>query len=195
MTKKILLLNGHPAEKSLSRYFSQHYRAAAEAAGHQVTEYHLADMVFDVDFGVSHYQDAKELEHDLQKFEQDLANADHFVLLFPIWWGGLPAKLKGLLDRALLPGKAFDPRILKMGVPTPLYTGKTGRVIMTSDTPNWILRWLYGQGIVKQVKSQILHFIGIKPAKFTHFSPAGDASEATIQTWVTQIRALGAEGA
>ena len=195
MTKKILLLNGHPAEKSLSRHFSNQYCAAAQAAGHQVTEYHLSDMVFDVDFGVSHYQDAKKLEDDLQKFEQDLANADHFVLLFPMWWGGLPAKLKGLLDRALLPGKAFDPRILKMGVPTPLYTGKTGRVIMTSDTPNWILRWLYGQGIVKQVKSQILHFIGIKPAKFTHFSPAGDASETTIQTWTAQIRDLGQKGA
>ncbi|MDN3719732.1 NAD(P)H-dependent oxidoreductase [Roseibium salinum] len=32
---------------------------------------------------------------------------EHFVVVHPLWWGGLPAKLKGVFDRILLPGMAF----------------------------------------------------------------------------------------
>ena len=46
----------------------------------------------------------------------------------------MPAKLKGLFDRALLPGRAFDTRDTDwMGMPTPMLSGRTGRVIVTEQ--------------------------------------------------------------
>jgi putative NADPH-quinone reductase len=39
---------------------------------------------------------------------QDLEWAEALVLVFPTWWSGVPAILKGWLDRVFLPGVAFE---------------------------------------------------------------------------------------
>ena len=117
--KRIFVLNGHPAEKSLNRALAEAYASAATAAGHDVRLVHLKDLAFDADFGSAVYKDAKSLEPDLEMFQANVAWSDHIVLTTPMWWGGLPAKLKGLFDRAFMPGWAFDPRHTKGGLPFP----------------------------------------------------------------------------
>lgn len=37
-----------------------------------------------------------------------LEHTDEVVFLFPIWWGGMPAILKGFFDKVLLKGGAFS---------------------------------------------------------------------------------------
>ena len=39
---------------------------------------------------------------------RDLAWCDTLIFVYPTWWYGLPALLKGWLDRVLLPGLAFE---------------------------------------------------------------------------------------
>lgn len=39
---------------------------------------------------------------------RDLLWCDTLIFIYPTWWGGLPAMLKGWLDRVLLPGVAFQ---------------------------------------------------------------------------------------
>ncbi|MHA3914752.1 NAD(P)H-dependent oxidoreductase [Halovulum sp. GXIMD14793] len=86
------------------------YAKAAKENGHDVRLAHLRDYRFDIDFEFGSYTHIKPLEADLEQFMQDLDWAEHFVLMTPMWWGGLPAKLKGLFDRTFLPGTAFDSR-------------------------------------------------------------------------------------
>jgi putative NADPH-quinone reductase len=192
MTKKrILVLNGHPGEQSLSLHFTQLYARAAEAAGAEVRLHSLPDMSFDADFGQSSYSQFKPLEPPLADFLTDLEWADHFVVATPMWWGGLPAKLKGLFDRAFIPGRAFDTSVRRMGMPTPILTGKTARVIMTSDTPLWF-EWLISRrAFMHQLTKQILAFVGIKPTRYTYFSGASEAAEAKVERWGAMVSALG----
>lgn len=195
MTKKrILVLNGHPAESSLSKLFAETYAKAAKAAGNDVRSVHLSDLDFDADHGFGGYQTHKPLEACLTQFQADLEWSEHIVLTTPMWWGGLPAKLKGLFDRTLLPGWAFDTRQMKRGMPTPLLTGRTARVFVTSDTPQFFFRLLYRTALFHQIKGQIFAFVGINPTQITHFSPVGEADGGKVERWSKKVACLGKLG-
>ena len=114
----------------------------------------------------------------------------------PMWWGGLPAKLKGLFDRALLPGRAFDTRNKTLvGLPRPMLTGRTARVVITSDTPGWFMRLAYKNALIWQLRRQILEFVGLKPTRLTHLGPASEPKAGEVARWVAQVRRLGSQAA
>ncbi len=190
MTKNILLLDGHPAAESLSHALLQAYADGAGAAGHQMRTHRLSAMSFDADFGVSRFRDAKPLEPDLQAFWDDLLWADHLVIAHPLWWGGMPAKLKGLIDRSFLHGKAFrydDGKLL----PVALLKGRTSEVLLTSDTPKVFLHWIYGFGLKQQLKKQILNFVGLKLLRITEFSPVRNSTPQKRAKWLKRAEKQG----
>lgn len=194
--KRIYVLNGHPAQSSLSSLFAEKYSTAAEKAGHDLRITHLHDLAFDLDYESGGYANPKPLEPDLETVFANLLWSEHVVLLTPMWWGGVPAKLKGLIDRTFLPGTAFDTRnTTKIGFPSPLLGGRTARVIMTSDTPHWFFRFIYRYAMVRQLRGQILGFVGIKPTRVTHFSGASHPEPATLELWSKSVRKLGANAA
>lgn len=194
--KRILVLHGHPGQSSLSKSLTTAYAQAAANAGHEVRQHDLGDMSFDMDFGGGGYKNYKPLEPQLQAFVDDLQWADHFVVSTPLWWGAIPAKLKGLFDRTLLPGTSFDTRTLnRWGMPSPLMNGKTARVMLLADTPGWFLRLFYSDAIKRILSRQILGFIGIKPTKFSQFSPTSEADAAQVAAWLDKVSALGARAA
>ena len=190
--KRILILNGHPAQGSLSQAMAEHYRDAATAQGHDVKVLAIKDMAFDADYGFAGYSQHKPLEPDVQEFLDALKWTEHFVLISPMWWGGLPAKLKGLIDRSFLPGKVFDSR--GKGLPKPLLTGRRARVILTSDSPWWYFRFFLHRPLFWQLKKQILEFVGLRPARLTHFAQASHPSEKQINRWAQTVAALGQRG-
>ena len=193
--RKILILDGHPAKRSLSRLFADTYATAARKAGFPVKVLHLSDLAFDMDFGQGNYHSFKPLEPALQDFMDKVSWSDHFVLIAPMWWGGLPAKLKGLFDRAFVPGLAFDPRNTRFGMPSPMLTGRSARFIVTSDTPMWVLRLMYRRAILFAVQRQIFKFVGMKPNRAMWFSGASEADEGKIARWVGQVEQAGLRGA
>ncbi|CUH88541.1 Putative NADPH-quinone reductase (modulator of drug activity B) [Phaeobacter sp. CECT 5382] len=192
---RIYVLNGHPAESSLSKQLGVTYARTAEASGHEVRICHLHEMDFDSDYGFGGYSQTKPLEPDLQGFVRDLEWCEHFVMTTPMWWGGLPAKLKGLFDRALLPGQAFDPRNTTMGIPAPLLKGRSGRVFLTADTPGWAMSLFYKKAMLRQVEKQILGFIGLKPVKTSFFAPASHPERKAVESWLTKTQKLAAKAA
>lgn len=194
--KRIYVLNGHPAERSLNRYLAETYAEAARDAGHEVRVAHLHDMDFDLDFEFGGYAHHKPLEAALEQVLENLEWSEHVVLTTPMWWGSMPAKLKGLFDRAFLPGRTFNTRQTDwMGMPTPMLSGRTGRVIVTADTPGWFLRWGYGNAMLRQIKRQILGFVGIKPARVTYFAGASEAKPQNVAVWHDRVRGLAAHAA
>jgi len=193
--KRILILDGNPGQHSLSRSLAEAYGEAARAAGHEVRLTHLSDLSFDADFGGGGYADPKPLEPELEAMLAGLEWAEHVVLVTPMWWGGIPAKLKGLFDRILLPGRAFDTRRLtRFGMPSPMLTGRTARLVLTSDTPNWFLRWVYGNAVLRQMRAQIFGFVGIA-ARHSHFAGATHPKTGMVECWLGEMQKLGAQAA
>ncbi len=155
----------------------------------------MNDLTFDADYEFAGYSKAKPLEPALEQVMQDIEWSEHVVVATPMWWGGMPAKLKGLFDRVLLPGRAFDTRNTKMGLPAPLLGGRTGRVILMSDTPPWFFRLFYRNAMMVQLRGQVLGFVGIKPLKITHFTGASHPKAGSVDRWLRKVARIGAQAA
>ncbi|MBO6757736.1 MAG: NAD(P)H-dependent oxidoreductase [Roseibium sp.] len=191
MAKKVLVLDGHPARESFCGSLAEAYAAAARRKGHDVTVLKLADLRFDPDFGVSSFKNAKPLEPDLATFWSDLEWCDHFVIAHPLWWGGMPAKLKGLIDRVFLPGKTFQ-YVKGKSLPEKLMSGRTSEVLVTSDTPGWFFRFIYGAGVKKQTQKQILDFCGLKMKAYSWFASIHGSDEKDRDRLLKKAERLGA---
>ena len=124
MTKRIFILNGHPADTSLNKALARAYAVAAKAAGNHVRTQNISEMDFDIDYGFGGFANHKPLEPALETMMQNIEWCEHLVLVTPMWWGGIPAKLKGALDRSFLPGRAFDSRVPPGKMPLPMLSGR-----------------------------------------------------------------------
>lgn len=105
MTPNLLVLNGNPKPDSLCHALAREYARSAEQGGARVTLHHVGELAFAPDLHHG-YDEAQPLEPDLQAVQQSLVQAHHLVIVAPVWWGHLPARLKGLLDRSIYsPGR------------------------------------------------------------------------------------------
>lgn len=75
---------------------------------------------------------------------EDLRWCDTLVFVYPTWWYGLPAMLKGWLDRVLLPGVAFLMPDRDGGVIRPGLTHVTRLGVFTTCGASRWLTWLVG---------------------------------------------------
>ncbi|WP_417786528.1 NAD(P)H-dependent oxidoreductase, partial [Tenacibaculum sp.] len=125
--KKTLIINGHPDKESFNYALSEAYKTGAKKSTAEIQEINIRELNFNpnLQFG---YRKRTELEPDLLEAQEKLKWADHLVLVYPIWWGSVPAIMKGFLDRVLLPGFAFNKREKSLWWDK-CFTGKTARII------------------------------------------------------------------
>lgn len=131
----VLIINGHPDKESFNNALSESYYNGAKLSTTQVEVINLRDLEFNPNLQYG-YRYRTELEPDLEVAIEKIKNANHLVWVFPIWWGGMPAILKGFIDRTFLPGITFEIEEGKLR-PNKLLKGKTLRLIITSDSPRW----------------------------------------------------------
>lgn len=177
-----LVIDGHPNPHSLCAAIAIRY-AEAHGDAHVLA---LRDLEFDQNMRFG-YTKRQELEPDLQLAWQRLLEAGHVVVVTPVWWGSVPALLKGFFDRLLLPKRAY--RVKPNGLPEGLLSGRTGRVIVTTDSPWWYLR-LAGDTTMRHVRQTTLRFCGISRVKATRFGPVKGSTEELRASWLSKIERI-----
>ncbi len=194
--KKIVLLLGHPdASPTLCSELALLYETAAKKAGHEVRRFNLAEMHFDP---ILHqgYKARQELEPDLLALQEAVRWSEHVVIIYPTWWCSMPALLKGLFDRAWLPGFAFAMYKTgwraKLSMSAPLLSGKTARVITTSAGQPLLLA-LFQANHTAVIRNSILQLAGIK-TRVLRIGPALLAPEWRRQEWRKHVAYLGRLG-
>lgn len=189
--KRILMIIGSPKGESLCHALAEAYALGARTEGHVVRQIRLGDITFDP---VLHegYTQSQTLEPDLLEAQRQIHWAEHLVFVYPVWWGGLPALLKGFFDRVLLPGFAFKYRANSQ-LWDKLLSGRTADLLVTQDTPSWYFRWVYGAPAHRQMKRTILGFCGIKTRRLAEFSPVRPSSESQRQNWLRRAEQLGSQ--
>jgi len=136
------------------------------------------------------YKVVQPLEADLVLAQNEIKSADHIVIVFPIWWGGMPALLKGFIDRVFLPGFAFKYREGSLWWDK-LLQGKSAHIIATMDTPPWYFRFFYKDAGINQMKRTILQFCGVAPVKVTRIGSVKDTNNAWKNSWLAKIKDFG----
>lgn len=188
MSKRILMVLGHPSSQSFCGALSNAYTSSARAAGHEVLVLELGTLDFDP---VLHdgYRLEQPLEPDLLHAQSLISWAEHLVFVFPIWWGGIPALMKGFFDRVLLSGFAFRYR-RNSPFPEQLLKGRSADLLVCMDTPPWYYRWIQRMPGLEQMRRTTLRFCGIRPRKTLTFGPVIRSSTAQRDAWLRQARTL-----
>lgn len=125
MPKTVLVVYAHPEPRSLTRRFVAETIQTLERQGHTVHQSDLHGMgwkaTFDEDDFPSRINNDRfafiqESEHayrtgqqtrDVATEQRKLLDADAVIFHFPLWWFGMPAILKGWIDRVYAYGFAY----------------------------------------------------------------------------------------
>lgn len=125
MKKKVLIVYAHPEPASLTRQLVDVSVQALQQQGHEVLQSDLYGMnwkaVFDEDdfpcranperlsfvTESGHSYSSGRQSKDITSEQQKLLAADAAILQFPLWWFGMPAILKGWVDRVFAYGLAY----------------------------------------------------------------------------------------
>jgi 1,4-dihydroxy-2-naphthoate polyprenyltransferase len=184
----VLVILGHPRRPSLCAALAEAYAQGAVAAGMDVRALDLGALQFDPDVHAASPLD-QPLEPDLERARQLIDWANHLVIVFPGWWGVGPARLKGFLDRVLLPGFAF--REQRNGSFEGLLGGRTAHLITTHDMPPWVYRLIYRANGHQALKRSTLGFCGIRTTRILTLGPVKDSDDLERERWLERARSLG----
>ncbi|QBE48328.1 NAD(P)H-dependent oxidoreductase [Leucobacter triazinivorans] len=179
-----LVIDAHPDAESLSAAIARSY-----AAGHgNARLLPLRDLSFDphMRFG---YRKRMEIEPDLQDAREALHLAKRIVVVSPMWWGSVPALLKGFFDRALLPRQEYV--YSDRGLPRGLLRGRSGRLFLLADTPAIALP-VIGTHAAAQVGRHTLKFCGVRPFRTHRLLGVKHRSPEQLERWIAQAARIGA---
>ncbi|GAB6091685.1 NAD(P)H-dependent oxidoreductase [Spirochaeta dissipatitropha] len=187
--KKVLIINGHPDKESFNFGLMDAYKQGVLKSENEMESIVVGELNFNPDLQFA-YRKRTELEPDLLVAWKKIEWADHIVWIYPLWWGFMPAILKGFIDRLFLPGFAFQSiensiRIKK------LLTHKTAHIINTMDYPVWYYKWLLREPGTKLMKYLILQFVGIKNIRTTYIGPIKGSSEDFRAKWIDKLQKFG----
>lgn len=187
--RKILILNGHSGDESLSKHLAGIYKSGAESTGNEVKTINISELDFDP---ILHqgYKVIQDLEEDLKTFQKDLLWADHFVVVYPTWWGNMPAILKGFFDRVFIPRFAYQ-RLSKLKY-IGLLKGRSARIITTCGAP-WYAYFLAGN-THRNVRKNLLGLCGFSPIRVTLIYDAERIPEKRFKKIEDKIYKLGKLG-
>ncbi len=194
MADKALIVLAHPAEQSLSRLFAQDALAALKSRGAYVTLLDLHETGFPPALTpgerAAYYGDTPD-HSNIAEDARLLTEAETLVLVFPTWWFGMPAVLKGWIDRVFAPGIAFD-HANDFGPIKPRLTNlKQVLVITTLGSPAWI-DWLVMRRPVRRILKTAVFGLCAPQAKFDMRSlyTAEEVSAEKLTAFRGRVRAI-----
>ncbi|MDV6253512.1 NAD(P)H-dependent oxidoreductase [Vibrio sp. EA2] len=196
----VLVVYWHPEPKSFNGAMFRRSVEALEAAGHDVKTSDLHSMNFDPVSGRHNFNTTNDGEFFKQQLEEMYASehqgfvpeieaeiqklewCDLVIFQFPLWWFGMPAALKGWVERIFVMGRVYGGgRFYEHGV----FKGKKAMLSITTGGPEE----LYAKGgwngdldaILRPIHRGVFEFTGfsvLEPYKV--FGPARKTEQERI---------------
>lgn len=182
--KKVLVINANPKTDSFCKSLADNYALTA-ALKNEVKQVEISEMHFEISLD-NGYDSRTSLEPDLLRFQELVLWAEHIVIITPVWWGTVPAKFKGVVDRVFLPNFAFKYTEGNM-FPEKLLSGRSSELFITLDTPPLLYKLFKGNVIYKHLKKSILDFSGIKNRSATYFGPVLGSNINKRNNWLDKV--------
>jgi NAD(P)H dehydrogenase (quinone) len=143
--RKVLVVYCHPNPKSFTRAVLQALEAGLASGGAAVERVDLHADAFDPVLVVDEHRRRRDLDQveDTRRYRELLAWCDLVAFVYPLWWGGFPAMMKGFVDRVMVSGLAysFAGRPKAAVLPTGLLRDKEAHLFYTLDAPR-LVAWL-----------------------------------------------------
>lgn len=182
---RILILDGHPNSDSFCSAIADRSLLSARRAGADVRLLRIRDLTFDP---ILHhgYRKAMQWEQDLELAWEALQWSKHQVWIHPTWWGGMPASMKGFIDRLFLPGKAFASKPNSIRIDGLLH-GRSARIITTLDQPRWWYHLTVRAPGIHQLRDATLRFSGVRPVRVTALGIIRTSTAEQRERWLETV--------
>ena len=192
MVKRIAIIQGHPdpAGHHLLHALADAYAAGATSLGHEVRRIEVGKLEFSLLRTQADFETG-DVPPALVQSREDLRWAEHWVFLFPLWHGTMPALLKGFLEHIFRPGFAMEYRT--NGFPKRLLAGRSARIVVTMGMPVLMYRWFFGAFGLRGFERSMLGFAGIKPIRESLYGLTF-ADEKKRLRWIEDMRRYGSRG-
>ena len=125
---------------------------------------------------------------DIQTEQDFITWADRIIFVYPIWWTGMPAIMKGYIDRVFSYGFAYR---YDQGVQKGLLTGKKAIIVNSHGKSNAEYEAI-GMDKALELTSDTGIFIysGLEIQKHFYFDKADRATSENIADWGNQLRSV-----
>lgn len=195
---RVLIVFNHPYDGSYCSALLTAALEALQAAGHEIDLIHLDRDGFDPvmrakdlrAFAMARNDPAGAMDFvddKVHDYKLRLEQADHLVLIFPIWWEAMPALMKGFIDKVIFPGIAYDYTDSSTGMKTRLKRLGGVTMITTMNTPRWAYRFIFGNAVAKAVIRGTFWKIGVPNRRWINLAQVKEASPARRSAWLDKI--------
>lgn len=182
-----LIVYAHPYTDSFNHAILESAVRALKKNGHEVAVRDLYALDF---YPVLKPEDTAAMKagktpEDIKIEQAFIAKADVITFIYPIWWTGLPAILKGYVDRVFAYDFAYS--VDEKGN-VPLLTGKKGFIINTHDYSNKVYDEM-GMTAGLKITSDIgiFDFCGIEPVDHLFFGSVGQVEDEAYKEMLNQV--------
>lgn len=184
-----LILFAHPKTESFNHAILQTLTSTLEERGDSV----IVRDLYALDFApVLTQKDMEALRkgqtpEDIAQEQHYITQADTLIFVYPLWWTGLPAILKGYVDRVFSYGFAY--RYNQTGEIEGLLKGKKGFLVTTHGTPN---AHYDSTGMTQALKettdSGIFNFCGITEVNHLFFGAVPSVDDKARHEMLAKVR-------
>lgn len=191
MAKRITIILGHPdaTSRHLCHALADAYAEGAREAGCDVRTVDVAKLDFPLLRSQADFEHGA-LPAALKPAQEAIGWAEHLLLVFPLWMGGMPAILSGFLEQVLRPGFAATPSD-GPHLPRKLLTGRSARCVVTMGMPAVVYRYYFRAHALKSLERNVLGMSGIAPIHETLVGSVGTLTADDGRKWLDKLRLLG----
>jgi putative NADPH-quinone reductase len=154
-----LVVIAHPLENSLCKHLADRTISHLNKKGYKVTVKNLYEEGFNPILSKSERKSYYEDKFDNKQVRSDIEQlkyVESLILVFPTWWFGFPAILKGWFDRVWAPGHAYEHASDYGPIKQRLKNLKEMKVVTTLGSPWWVDTFILRKPVQKILKIALL---------------------------------------
>lgn len=183
---KHLLVLGHPNPESFCSSLTKELHDHLIAQGDEARIRNLYEIGFNPILSADDFSAFADNDTpDDIKIEQEYVKwADHIIFIYPVWWGGMPAILKGYVDRVLSEGFAYE----YIGDSSAgLLKPRKGSVICTTGAPNSVYKNVHNAMDVIS-KEVTFEFVGLVPYKQLYYGAVPSVTDEVRKSYIEDAK-------
>lgn len=183
-----LIIYAHPNPESLNHLFKQTVQKVLQDQNHEIRVRDLYQINFNPVLSLQDMDGQREgvVADEIKKEQEFIAWADTITFLYPIWWTGMPAIMKGYIDRVFSYGFAYR---YDQGIQKGLLEGKSAYIINSHGKSHSEYAEI-GMDQALQLTSDkgIYNYCGLDIKKHFFFDRADRMAAEGVAAWLSEIK-------
>lgn len=187
---KIAVVNTHPNPDSFTYSLREAIVGKLQEMGHQVQDRDLYTLQFNPVLSLEEYTATMtgEFQEDVKVEQEYIEWADYLIFIYPLWWGTLPALLKGYIDRVFAYGFAYQ---MDDGDVKKLLTGKKAILFTTMGNSDGHYREVQMYDAMnKTVDEGIFEYVGIEVLEHKYFASVTSVDDETRKQMLEEAKSI-----